>query len=392
MGINGLEKFQRLRLKPKVLIFIDWFLPGFKAGGPIQSISNLVNHLGDEIDISIVTSNRDLGEERGYENIEPNIWITKKNYKVLYLNESQQNLKKYEELKAEKVYDAVYFNSLFSVKFTLLPLWLFRKSKSNIILAPRGMLGAGALNIKAGKKKVFLKLFKLSGIAKNIIWHATAESEAKEIRQHFGDQVLIRMAPNLSSKIKPLQNLKEKAPNILRLFFLSRIAEKKNLKVTLDFLKKVNSKITIDFSIIGPVGEEGYWKECQRIIEELPSNINVDYLGAIPNQDLSGYLVPQQFMLLPTLHENFGHVIMESWQNACPVIISDQTPWRDLEEKGIGWDISLSNPDKFVQVIEAAAAMDQEEYTIMSQAAFAFAKNFTSNPEVLDSNRKLFQL
>ncbi len=376
--------------KPKVLLFIDWFLPGYKAGGPIQSIANLVNHLGDEIDISIVTSNKDLGETNGYENIEPNVWIPKGNFRVLYLNESQQNLNRYLELKAEQEYDSVYFNSLFSVKFTLLPLWSFRKSKSKIILAPRGMLGAGALNIKPLKKKIFLQIFKLSGITKKIIWHATAESEANEIQKHFGDQMKIRIAPNLSSKIKPIQNLKEKKSGNLKLFFLSRIAEKKNLKGALNFLKEVNPKFTIDFSIIGPVGEDGYWKECQRIIEDLPSNINVNYLGAIPNQELSGYLRDQQFMLLPTLHENFGHVIMESWQNACPVIISNQTPWRDLQEKGIGWDIPLNQPDLFIKAIETAAAMNHENYSKVSQAAFEFAKAFTENPEVLEANRKLF--
>ena len=41
--------------KKKILVFIDWYLPGYRAGGPIQSIANLVNHLDDELDISIVT-------------------------------------------------------------------------------------------------------------------------------------------------------------------------------------------------------------------------------------------------------------------------------------------------------------------------------------------------
>ena len=50
--------------KKKILIFIDWFLPGYKAGGPIQSVVNLINHLGHEYDFDVVTSNKDLGEIR----------------------------------------------------------------------------------------------------------------------------------------------------------------------------------------------------------------------------------------------------------------------------------------------------------------------------------------
>jgi glycosyltransferase involved in cell wall biosynthesis len=95
---------------------------------------------------------------------------------------------------------------------------------------------------------------------------------------------------------------------------------------------------------------------------------------------------------LPTFHENFGHVFIESWSNGCPVIISDQTPWRNLEEKGIGWDISLKEKSKFIKAIEEAASMNQEDYSRMSEAAFDFAKSFRENPAVLEANRKLFNL
>ena len=33
--------------KKKILIFIDWYLPGYKAGGPVQSVANLVENLKD---------------------------------------------------------------------------------------------------------------------------------------------------------------------------------------------------------------------------------------------------------------------------------------------------------------------------------------------------------
>ena len=48
--------------RPVVLVAIDWYLPAYRAGGPIRSIANLVAALGDEIDFRIVCGNRDLGE------------------------------------------------------------------------------------------------------------------------------------------------------------------------------------------------------------------------------------------------------------------------------------------------------------------------------------------
>jgi|SRR5665647_49837 len=378
-------------MKTKVLIFIDWFLPGYKAGGPIQSIANLVNHLGSELDISIITSNKDLGESMPYPDLEFNSWQIRENYRVMYLDESHQQLKQYKELMTGQDYDSVYFNSMFSVRFTLLPLWAVRNTKSKIILAPRGMLGSGALNIKKRKKQLFLMLFKFSGIAKIIIWHVTAMMEAAEIRKHFGEEVHVIIAPNLSAIWLEKAHLKMKITNELKLFFLSRIAEKKNLKVALDYLSKVDRKYSIEFAIIGPVGETDYWLECKQIIDQMPAHVKVNYVGPIPNEKLHKYIGNLHLMLLPTLHENFGHVIMEAWQNACPVIISDQTPWRDLDARGIGWDIALNQPEQFIRAIETAAAMDQVHYLKMSQAASAFAQAFTNDPAVLEANRKLFE-
>jgi hypothetical protein len=42
-------------MRRKILIFVDWFEPGFKAGGPIQSCRNLVESLGDDFDFYLVT-------------------------------------------------------------------------------------------------------------------------------------------------------------------------------------------------------------------------------------------------------------------------------------------------------------------------------------------------
>ena len=82
-------------MKKKIIIFTDWFLPGYKAGGPIQSISNFVNHFGSVFDISILTSNKDLGSVEPYDNIESNVWIMRSNYRIQYIDKHQLNISKY---------------------------------------------------------------------------------------------------------------------------------------------------------------------------------------------------------------------------------------------------------------------------------------------------------
>jgi glycosyltransferase involved in cell wall biosynthesis len=57
-------------------------------------------------------------------------------------------------------------------------------------------------------------------------------------------------------------------------------------------------------------------------------------------------------MLMPSLTENFSYTVLESLQAGIPVLISDQTPWRDLQQQGVGWDLSLEDPDRWLQALE----------------------------------------
>lgn len=376
--------------KKSILIFIDWFLPGYKAGGPIQSIANFVNHFGTELEISIVTSNKDLGEVEPYQNVVFNAWIVKENYRIIYLDRANQNRKQYELFFKEQQYDYVYLNSLFSVKFALLPLRVAIKSKNKIVLAPRGMLGAGALNLKKRKKQIMLVFFKLSGIPKKIHWQATALTEVNEIKKCFGNKIHVQLAPNLSAKMPDEAIVKVKNVGELNLFFLSRISEKKNLKAAIQYLNEVHVSYKIRFTIIGPIDELNYWNQCQEMINKLPNHITVRFLGPIPNHQIPEIIEKEHFMILPTFHENFGHVIMESFQNACPVIISNLTPWVGLADKKIGWDISLDKPKDFVKAIENAATMDGLTYNEWAKKSFFFAKELSNNKEIIAANRALF--
>lgn len=374
----------------KLLIFIDWFLPAYKAGGPIQSVANLVKHLGDELEISIVTSNKDLGENIPLKNIIYNEWHVMDSCRVIYLDESHQNSLFYNKIFEEDNYSVVYFNSLFSLKFTLLPLWLLRKRKIKKVLAPRGMLGKGALSIKKIKKQIFLKSFKILKLHQIVKWHATAEEEEEEIKLNFGDKCNIEIVPNLSSKIDFNYKKKKKNKKELEVFFLSRISLKKNLINAIEMLSKVEGNNKIIFTIIGPINDNDYWETCKNKIDLLPNNIKVDYLGAIPNHELNNILKTKHVLLLPTQHENFGHVIIESWQNGCPVIISDQTPWQNLETKSIGFSLALNNHDPFVKAIDFFAVMDDNNFDKWSKKSFNFAKEFTENPELVAKSKKLF--
>ena len=55
-------------------MFIDWYLPGYKAGGPVRSMANLVDHLRDKVDLHIVATDTDYTETSPYSGVTPDRW------------------------------------------------------------------------------------------------------------------------------------------------------------------------------------------------------------------------------------------------------------------------------------------------------------------------------
>jgi len=342
----------------KILVFTPYFLPGFKGGGPIKSIKNMVDNLEDEFEFWIVTSDRDFGDEEPYLNVEVNKWNIIGKSKVFYAEPAQLSMFKLTKLLKNTPYDVLYLNSFFNIDFSIKVLiaahFASLRNIRAIILAPRGEFSSGALQIKAIKKYLFISMAKFFCFHRNVFWQATSALEKEDIIHNIGvRESLICEAKNLPS----IGNINTKFSNTsmfcnekIKVIFLSRISPKKNLDYALRILKKVN--IPVYFDIYGPKEDIGYWSKCQNLIDMLPNNIKVDYLGLVEPEQVSGVFTEYDLFFFPTHGENYGHVIAESLLVGTPVLISDQTPWRNLSERELGWDIPLIDEVLFVQTIE----------------------------------------
>lgn len=373
--------------KPSILIFIDWFTPGFKAGGPIKSVTNIVQSLANDFNIFIITSDRDIEEQTPYSNITFNTWIKQDLYSIAYLSPDKRKAFITREL-ISNTYDNIYFNSFFSKYFTLEPLRIIRKLKlkSKVIIAPRGMLGKGALSIKPLKKQLFISISKLFGFYKNVCWHATNIEEKKDIISIFGNNAMIYIASNISiisTEKKPI--LKEVGE--LRLVFFSRISPKKNLAFALSMLKKLNNK-SISLDVFGTIEDSEYWTSCNNIIEE--ANLNVHYKGELLPSVVQEKLSNYHFLFLPTLHENYGHVIVEALTSGCGLILSNNTPWRKLKDKQIGYDIDLSNEIGFIEALNECVNMNQEQYNQVRNNCYSFVLHEIDPTKDINDTKLIF--
>lgn len=382
-------------VKPIILAFIDYYFPGYKGGGPIRTLVNIIEQLGNEFSFKVLTRDRDMNDAYGYTGIRRNAWNRVGRADVFYLSPDYQRSSAIHWLLTETSYDILYLNSFFSPMFTIKPLMLRRLRKTRgapVIVAPRGEFSPGALAIKRLKKSVYINLSKLLGLYDNVIWQASSEHEESDIRRWFGTKVSVRVAPDMAPNINVTRRMPtrpKKAAGCLKILFLSRISRMKNLDAAINILNGLPGEV--HFNIYGPLEDHRYWQECQTIMNSLSPNIKVKYHGEISHDHVSEALGEHDLLFLPTIGENFGHVILEALCAGCPVLISDQTPWRDLKEKGVGWDLPLDQPEMFQEVLQRCVDMDGEEYLKWSERAREYGIQISKDDKVVEQNRQLFQ-
>ena len=380
--------------KKNILVFIDWYLPAYKAGGPVKSIASLVFHLKEEFNFYIITGDKDLFSAEPHQGIKSNAWNVLHNGEhVFYFSDDQFSLKNLETLVKKIKYDCVYLNSFFSKRFTIYPLWLKKKNtiQTPVILAPRGMLGGGALSLKSKKKNIFIHLAKVIGLYKNIIWHATSLQEENEIKHIFGNQAPINTISNLILFPAESRTDYSKEVNSLKICFISRIAEKKNLLFALQVLQNIKTGSMV-FDIYGPAENENYFNACKALANQLPDNINVSFKGDLQGNEVEQTLKQYHIFFLPTLNENFGHAIVEAMLNGCLPLLSDTTPWRNLQAQHIGWDISLNEKEKFAVAINEALQMNETNFEQKSKAAQQYAITNCVDVSANEAYKNLFSL
>lgn len=376
-------------MKLKILIFIDWYKPGFKAGGPIRSVSNLVSQLNNEYDFYIITRNTDYLETTPYQSITSNQWNTIDGAQVYYLSSDNLNKSTIKKLIHEVNPSLIYCNSLYSPKFTITPIRIAKKQEIKTVLAPRGMLSSGSLSVKSKKKLVFIKAIKTFKFFSKTVFHATSLQEKKDILKTFGTDIQMVLAPNLPENKSIPYIAKEKDEGVLKMVFIGRIAPEKNTLFAIEVLKNCNQNIILD--IYGPIYNQEYYKHCENTINQLPKNIVVAYKGALNHNLLDATLKNYHAIFLPSTGENFGHTIIEGMINSCIPVISDKTPWQNLEQQKAGFDISLDQQEKFSKTIDYLAELNKSQLNEYTKNAHSYAQNVINNNQSIEDYHKLFK-
>jgi glycosyltransferase involved in cell wall biosynthesis len=382
----------------KVLAFMDHYLPGYKAGGPVHSLENTIARLPRAFRFWVVTRNHDLCEKTPYGNVRTNAWNDVGAARVFYLSTWSENVVHIGALAARVRPDVAYVNSLFSrlgIRY-LMARRLGLAPRVPVVLAPRGELAPGALRIRAYKKAPYLKLALKLGLLDGVTWQASTDRERGEIEAalaSIGGAVSgngATVAPDLVAiPARPREPGLPKAAGRARFVFLSRISTMKNLHLAISFLGQLRGDASLD--IYGPIDDPAHWAACQRAIAGLPARVRVNYHGPVSPAQVPGLFAAHEVFVLPTRGENFGYAIFESLASGCPIVLSDRTSWSDVVAKGCGFVLPLEDPEGWVRALQACVDMDSDTHARMVARSMAAAAEFAANQEGIERYVRLFE-
>lgn len=355
----------------------------------MRSVHNLMQLLKAQTPhrLEVVCGDRDLGSTEPLPGISPDTPIDQNGIAVTYRSSVSYAWwkAKLRGTPSNPPPDVIYLNSLFSVPFALQPLRAAKSLGIRVVLAPRGMLGAGALAIKPAKKKLFLALARLLGLFRGVRWHASTPVESRDVL-HVFPGAAVSVAANIPMMVTGLAPL----PSIetLNWLVLGRIHPIKNIHFAIEALQKVDlagKELTIE--LVGPAEDKPY---LERLLSMARPGLKVVHTGALPPESLGEVWSRSHALLMPTSHENFGHAVVEAWAHGRPVLLSDQTPWRGLAERDLGWDLPL-DLDVWARHLGQTLGWEHGHWERMSKACVEKHASMVVDPSLVSDNRLVFE-
>ena len=327
--------------------------PFYSYGGPTRSLTYLSQILKNHFKLKSISPNTELNGDKND--------LGKLDY-VIYTNKSLSYLI------GINPKDIIWLNDIFKLNLMyVLIVSFFLKQK--IIISPRGQLAKNAINTKRPiLKRIFIRISKIF-ISKNIFFHATSNSESKDIKSFFPKNY-VSVIPNLSSvKYHENQNFDK------NFVFFSRISKKKGLIELLECIDEYN--FSVDLDIYGYKEDLIYWNLCEKIINKYSK---LQYKGELKNGNFSNLINNYTFFLFPTYNENYGHVVIEAIAlGLIPILSSGTTPFDKEINNIIGLNFDRNSKESIIQSLEKAKNLSEGRIKDIRLELKAYFKKLNSD-------------
>ncbi|MEE2700022.1 MAG: glycosyltransferase [Bacteroidota bacterium] len=333
----------------RICLVSSSFYPATFYGGPIAATWDLSKKLSEKgVDVFVSATNANgktqLDEKR-------NQFIQKKDHLwVKYYHEQIINKLSFAFIFGIwadiKKADLIYIQYLFH--YTVLCALLFSIiQKKKVVICPRGSFSKFTFSNKlTALKKVWFYLF-IKPFQNKIKWHASSyletidikrvlpKSDVKEVNDGV-DFASFQNTETLSSIDLVLKYTNQSFPEIdCVLFSMGRLHQIKRFDVLIDaFHIFIKENPTAKLLIAGE--DDGVKQALEEQIKELDLMNSVFLTGSVNHQQKKQLLTNATAFALASEFESFGIVVAEALSCGCPVVVSNKTPWKDIEKNNCG--------------------------------------------------------
>jgi len=234
-------------------------------------------------------------------------------------------------------YDVVHIHALFSYA-TIPGCRAAAHAPVPYVLRPLGTLSRWSLGHRRWKKRPYYALLERSHLEMASAIHVTSEAEAEDVaRLGYGDRVrVIPLGVDVNDRVRERPRAVRRG-NPLRLLFLSRLHEKKNVPLLLRALATVTDTARpVELTVAGG-GDAGYRAQLESLASKLQLGNRVRFVGHLDGEAKRRALLDADCFVLPSAHENFGIAVAEALAAALPVILTPGVALsRDVSDAGAG--------------------------------------------------------
>ena len=333
----------------RICLVSSSFYPAIFYGGPISATWDLSKKLSEKgIEVYVSTTNANGSKKL---DVECNKYLKKEeNVFVKYYNEQITNKFSLSFLfgiwSDIKKSDIVYLQYLFhyTVLFSLL-FSVFQKKK--IVACPRGSFSLFTLNNKLPFIKLIWLNFLIKPMINKIVWQASSYLEERDILNKFpnADVEIINDGIDYDSFQNSILVSRNELLNkftgitcndVSNIFFsMGRLHKIKGFDVLIDAFNLFLEKDKYAKLIIAG-GDDGIGKQLKDQIQKLNLSSSVFLIGAVNFEDKKLLLNNCDYFTLASEFESFGIVIAEALSCGKPVLLSNKTPWKDIQINNCG--------------------------------------------------------